>query len=191
MRVRKYKGTTAEPRFNCPSTPLCYKSVRISEVYEALKYALEHIELPKLELKVKNGDGEARKIQEKRLAELEKQMEVYLEQEEVQYELRETKEYTPEVFARRNGKLREKIDACQNEINKVRRSMPKNINYAEHVISLKKAIAAWKDPDMTAGEKNKILKAIINKIEYTGPPTGSDHAKRGVTPFTLEVFLRL
>ena len=66
-----------------------------------------------------------------------------------------------------------------------------NINYAEHVVSLEKAIAAWKDPDMTAGEKNKILKSIISKIEYTGPKTGSEHAKRGVTPFTLEVFLRL
>jgi ABC-type phosphate transport system auxiliary subunit len=142
-------------------------------------------------LKVKNGDGEARKIQEKRLAELEKQMEEYLEQEDEQYDLLEQKTYTPEVFARRNGKLREKIDACQNEIRKVKSSMPKNINYAEHVISLEKAIAAWKNPDMTAGEKNKILKAIISKVEYTGPPTGSEHAKRGVTPFTLEVFLRL
>lgn len=189
MRVRKYKN--ADDRFTCPQTPACRKSVRVWEVYEALEYALEHVELPKLELKVKNGDGEARKIQEKRLAELEKQMEEYLEQEEEQYDLLEQKIYSAEVFARRNGKLREKIDACQNEIRKVRSSMPKNINYAEHVVSLKKAIAAWKNPDMTAGEKNKILRAIISKIEYFGPPTGSNHAKRGVTPFTLEVFLRL
>ena len=189
MRHRSLKN--AHNRFVCPCTPTCFKSVRVWEVHEAFEYALEHVELPKLKLKVTNGDGEARKIQERRLAELEKEMAEYLEQEDEQYDLLEQKRYTPEIFARRNGKLREKIDACQNEIRKVKSSMPKNINYAEHVISLEKAIAAWKDPDMTAGEKNKILKAIISKIEYTGPKTGSEHAKRGVTPFTLEVFLRL
>jgi hypothetical protein len=189
MRHRNLKN--AHNRFVCPCTPMCFKSVRVWEVHEAIEHALEYVELPKLQLKVTNGDGDARKIQEKRLAQLEKEMEEYLEQEDEQYDLLEQKTYTPEVFARRNARLREKIDKCQDEINAVKRTLPKNINYAEHVVSLEKAIAAWKDPDMTAGEKNKILKAIISKIEYTGPKTGSEHAKRGVTPFTLEVFLRL
>ena len=189
MRRRNLKK--ADDRFACPCTPQCYKSVRVWEVHEAVEHALEYVELPKLQLKVTNGDGDARKIQEKRLAQLEKQMAEYLDQEDEQYDLLETKQYTPELFARRNARLREKIDKCQDEIHKVKRTLPKNINYAEHVVSLEKAIAAWKDPDMTAEEKNKILKAIISKIEYTGPKTGSEHAKRGVTPFTLEVFLRL
>lgn len=189
MRVRKYKN--AENRFTCPCTPACFKSVRVWEVREAIEHALEHVELPKLQLKVANNDGDARKIQERRLAKLEKEMEEYLEQEDKQYDLLETGAYTQEVFDRRNGKLREKINKCQDEINKVKRTLPKNINYAEHVVSLEKAIAALKNPDMTAAEKNKILKSIISKIEYTGPKTGSEHAKRGVTPFTLEVFLRL
>lgn len=189
MRKRNIKH--AQPRFACPCTPQCHKSVRVWEVHEAVEHALEYVELPKLQLKVANGDGDARKIQERRLAQLQKEMEEYLEQEDNQYDLLEREKYTQEVFDRRNGKLREKINKCQDEINKVKKSLPKNINYAEHVISLEKAIAAWKDPDMTAGEKNKILKAIISKIEYTGPKTGSEHAKRGVTPFTLEVFLRL
>jgi hypothetical protein len=189
MRVRKYKN--AENRFTCPCTPACFKSVRVWEVNEAVEHVLEYVELPKLQLKVANNDGDARKIQERRLVKLEKEMEEYLEQEDKQYDLLETGTYTQEVFDRRNGKLREKINKCQDEINKVKRTLPKNINYAEHVVSLEKAIAAFKNPDMTPGEKNKILKSIISKIEYTGPKTGSEHAKRGVTPFTLEVFLRL
>jgi hypothetical protein len=189
MRQRRYKN--AEDRYACPRTPACTKTARISEVRDAFLYALENIELPNLQLKVKNGDGDARKIQERLLAKLEKEMEEYLEQEENQYELLETKQYTQEVFARRNAKLREKINTCQEAICKAKASLPKNINYAEHVVSLENAIAALRDPDMTAAEKNKILKVIISKIEYKGPPTGSEHAKRGVTPFTLDVFLRL
>lgn len=189
MRKRNIKH--AQPRFACPCTPQCYKSVRVQEVHDAIQHVLEYVELPKLQLKVANNDGDARKIQERRLTQLQKEMEEYLTQEDKQYDLLEKGTYTQEVFDRRNAKLREKINKCQDEINAVKRSLPKNINYAEHVVSLEKAIDAWKDPDMTPGEKNKILKAIISKIEYTGPKTGSDHAKRGVTPFTLEVFLRL
>lgn len=189
MRKRNIKH--AQPRFACPCTPQCYKSVRVQEVHEAIEHTLKYVELPKLQLKVANNDGDARKIQERRLAQLQKEMEEYLEQEDKQYDLLEKGTYTQEVFDRRNAKLREKINKCQDEIHTVKRSLPKNINYAEHVVSLEKAIDAWNDQDMTPGEKNKILKAIISKIEYTGPKTGSDHAKRGVTPFTLEVFLRL
>lgn len=179
----------AEDRYNCVGNPQCYKSVKARELYEALTHALEYSELPELKLKLQNGDGNARKIQAKLLAKLEKQMEEYRDQEEQQYDLLETKVYTQDVFDRRNAKLRAKMEECQSAIYKAKSSLPQDVDYEERVVTLEQAIAALKNNELTADQKNKILKSIIEKIEYTSIPAGT--GKKGETPFTLEVFLKL
>ena len=87
--LHQYKRS--ESRLECRTRPRCYKSVKLSVVINALLHALEHSELPKLQLKVKNGDGDAVKIQQRLLEKFEKQMQEYRVQEENQYELLETK----------------------------------------------------------------------------------------------------
>lgn len=189
MRYAPYKH--ADDRFACLSTPSCYKSVKVKEVIDGLVQALEKSELPNLELKVQNGDGNARKIQKRLLAKLEKQMEAYREQEDTQHELLETKQYDQETFSRRNAKLRAKMDECQEAIAKARAQLPDSVDYEERVVALKNAIASLKDPNATPTEQNKIVRAIVDRIEYRGAESGVGKTKRGETPFTLEVFLRL
>lgn len=194
MRLHPYKK--ASDRYTCKQRPPCFKSVKAEAVLDALVVALEEAELPALELKVKNGDGDAHKIQQRLLAKLEKQMEEYRAQEERQYDLLETNpNYPQEVFERRNKALREKMDECQAAIYKAKSALPESVDYAERVISLKQAIDALRDPDLTPNEQNKILKAIVSRIEYSGPPSDRDNKKRqtknGVDPFNLKVSLRL
>lgn len=181
----------AEHRYACLSTPSCYKSVKVRELLAALAYALEHSELPALKLRVKNGDGDARKIQERLIAKLEKQMADYQDQEDTQYELLETKQYTQAVFDRRNAKLRAKMDECHAAIKKAKASLPKSVDLQERVVVLEDAIAILKDPDATPEEQHKVIKTIIERVEYTGAPSGVGKTKRAETPFTLEIFLRL
>lgn len=193
MRLHPYKH--AEDRFTCKLRPPCYKSVKASAVHEAVIAALELSELPELELRVKNDDGNAKKIQQRLLAKLEKQMEEYLAQEEHQYELLETRKYTQDLFDRRNAALRAKIEECQSAIYKAKAAMPDAVDYAERVLALKDAIAILKDSTATPAVQNKILKAIIHKIEYSGPPSDQQNRKRNrsnvVDPFELRFTLRL
>lgn len=193
MSLHPYKH--AEDRFTCKERPPCYKSVKVSAIHEAVIAALEHSELPELELRVKNDDGNAKKIQQRLLAKLEKQMEEYLAQEDKQYELLETGVYTQELFERRNAALREKIEECQENIYKAKAAMPDAVDYAERVLALKDAIAILKDSTATPAQKNKVLKAIIYKIEYSGPPSDQQNRKRNranvVDPFELRFTLRL
>lgn len=181
----------AEDRYACLSTPSCYKSVKVRELLESLVYALEHSELPALQLRVKNGDGDARKIQERLIAKLEKQMADYQDQEDTQYELLETKQYTQSVFDRRNAKLRAKMDECHAALKKAKASLPQSVDLQERVIALQDAIAILKDRDATPEEQYKVVKAIIERVEYTGAPSGVGKTKRAETPFTLEIFLKL
>lgn len=192
MTQHPYKH--AEDRYECRTQPRCYKSVKVSEIEAAVVVALEEAELPALGLKVKNGDGNAAKIQKRLLEKLEKQMAEYIEQEDKQFELLETGRYSQDIFDRRNAALRAKMDECQAQIYQTKASMPKNVDYAERVVALKSAIAAMRDPEATPKEKNDLLRAIIERIEFTGLESDHLNRKRNVrnaSEFKLKVFIRL
>jgi hypothetical protein len=162
------------------------KSAVASEVVDAVIVALEQSELPKLQTKLKNGEGDAAVIQKRRIAKLVKQMEEYREQEDNQYDLLERKKYTQAVFDRRNAALREKMEACEKELHLARAAMPKNVDYAERIVSLEEAIAALRDPEVSTREANQLLRAVVERIDYSAPPVGSKE-----TATRLEFYMRL
>lgn len=180
-------------RFRCSGVSQCFRTAPAVKVVEALLFSLENSELPDLRVKLQNDDGNARKIQQSIVDKLQKQLAALLGQEEKQFELLETGTYTTEVFERRHNDLREKIDACEEAIETARATMPEFVDYAERIVSLESAIAALRSDDMTSEEKNKILKSIIKRVEFTGEPhDGTDQrGKKPAETFTLEVFLRL
>lgn len=190
------RSSTIPFRYRCPSTVPCFASVRKDTMDAAIIDALELAELPALKLKMQNKEGDSVKIQERQLKKLEQQLAEYKEQEETQFELLEQKKYTQELFDRRNAALRQKMDDCVAQIAKVKATMPKAIDYAERVETLQGAIDALKDPTATATDQNKILKTIVESIDYTSVEFNSDNPlRRGprgqVLPFTLEVKLKL
>lgn len=184
MIVRSSK--IARTRYMCPSRPQCTKSDIAEDVVLAAIVALETVELPKLEAKLENGEGDAVIIQKRRIAALLKQMQEYREQEDEQYDLLEKKKYTQELFDRRNAALRAKMDKCEKDLHQARSSMPENVDYAERVASLRKAIAALRDPNVSNRDTNRLLRDIVKRIKYIAPPTGSKE-----TNTKLKVELRL
>lgn len=183
-------STRTEYRYECRKhKPKCYKSVKVSEMHEALLTALEESELPALKLKVSNDEGNAEKIQQRLLAQLKKELSDLEGQEEKQFDLLEQGVYTLEMFEHRHGALAAKIKTCKDQIEKTKQNMPRSVDYAERAATLEEAIRVFKDPDATAYEKNKILKTIIDRIEYYGVPF--DTVKQQENPFTIKVFLRL
>jgi hypothetical protein len=183
-------------RYRCPIYPPCLASVRKLDLDAAIIDALELSELPALKLKVQNKEGDAAKIQERQLQKLEQQLAEYRDQEETQFELLEQKKYTQELFDRRNAALRQKMDDCVAQITKVKATMPKAIDYAERVESLQGAIAALKDPNAEPEAQNRILKSVIESIEYASeevePGQRLGRGPKGfVRPFTLAVKLKL
>ena len=191
MLIHPYKKAT--DRYECRTRPRCYKSVPVPALMDAVVYALENSELPALKMKVRNDDGNARKIQERQLEKLEAEMEGYNAQKERLYEFLETGVYSADVFDERMTKLRHKIDTCRESIYITRATMPKSVDYAERVTSLEQAIAALKDPEATPEEKNKIARAIIDKIEYKGLPNHGANKRKdwGVNQFDLTITLKL
>lgn len=186
----------AATRYECRTRPLCYKSVKASDMMDAVLHALENSELPELQARVKNNDGDALKIQQALLKKLEKQMAEFRDQEDTQYELLETGRYTQDVFDRRNVALRAKMEDCQSQIYQAKAAMPKSVDYAERVVALQDAINILRDPLAAAKDKNRILKAIVERIDYTGPERYGDvYHRQGARykqgTFTLDITLRV
>lgn len=189
MRRQIYKHSPT--RFNCRSTPQCFKSAPFDDVVAATVYALEHSELPALQAKVANGDGDARKIQGRMLEKLEKEMEGYRERKERLFDLLERGTYTPDVFEERMAKLRAEMDECQAAIYRTKSTMPDQVDFAERVVTLQDAIALMKNPKASIKDQNKLLKTIVKRIEYSGPAPGVGEAGYRETPFHLDISLKL
>ena len=169
--MRRVPYTHADHRYACHThKPACMKSIKMSDVHEAVIVALEESELPDLRAKLNSNQGSSRAIQQKILDGLMKQMAEYKEQEENQYELLETKKYTLELFEKRNAALREKMKQCEKQIMETQRNMPAEVDYAERIIALEDAIAALRDDSAPIEKQNKLLKKIIERIEIETYP---------------------
>jgi hypothetical protein len=169
--MRRAAYPTAEDRYKCVShNPPCQKSIMAKDVHQGIIAALEYSELPNLQAKLKDNQGNSAAIQQKILDGLNKKMAVYKEQEETQYELLETKKYTPELFEKRNAALREKMKECEIQIAEAKKALPKAVDYAERINALENAIKALKDDTMSAEDQNNVLKRIVKKIEIATYP---------------------
>ena len=171
--------------FNCKK--YCSKVIKYSDLVSAVKTSLLTVHLPELEAKLKNGDGDAITIQQQIIDRLEKQMAELKKQEAKQYDLLETGIYSEEVFLERNAALRDKMTSCFTQLAEAKEKLPKSVDYAKKVRTLKEAIAALDDDTATVEQKNRLLKAVIKKMEYT-----SDKVQpHGQNEFKLRIDLNI
>lgn len=173
-----YHSGRKQRSFTCKN--YCSKALTPRDLVPVLKTALLTEHLPALEAKQKNGDGESLTIQKQLIDRLEKQMADFKTQEAKQYDLLETGIYTNELFLERNAALREKMTICSTQLAEAKKNLPKAIDYAEKIQTLKEAISALDDDTVSMDKKNRLLKAVIKKIEYTsdkGQPYGKNEFK--------------
>lgn len=172
-------------RLNCKH--YCSKTLRYNDLVSAVKTALLTEHLPELEAKRRNGEGESAAIQQQLIDKLEKQMADFKTQETKQYDLLETGIYSNEVFLERNTALRAKMTQCAEQLAEAKKNLPQSINYEEKIISLKEAVDALDDDTVPVERKNRLLKAIIKRMEYSG----EKNQPFGTNEFTLSITLNI
>lgn len=142
------------------------KSAPLDEVVENVIFALENEHLPELETLLKNNAGKSKAIQQKQLDNLKNELEELKRQEEKQYEFLEKGIYSEDKFLERNKAIHAEMDALKSKIFEVNKSMPEEVDYAERIVKLKEAIAGLRDKNISVEAKNKLLKAIVSRIDY-------------------------
>lgn len=183
MRLYSYNGAEF---YVCP-TRSCTKRADRTTFDNVIMKSLLNVELPNLEAKIADGDGQSLSIQKAIVDRLEKQLAEFKMQEETQYELLETRKYTQELFDKRNAVLREKMDACIVQLTEAKKSLPDAVDYESKVVALKEAIKSFNDATTPTYIKNRLMKSIISKVEYSSSP----RQRQGINDFSIEITLNL
>lgn len=177
----------AETRIECRNRHNCNaNSAKLREVVEALALALETESLPELEVKLRNDEGKSAAIQKKQLEKMNREMDELLAKEERQHDLLESGTYSEETFLKRNKALHAQMEGLRSKIYEAKQNMPKEIDYQDKIVKLHDAIDGLRDDTITPEEKNRLLKAIIRRIDYD-----FIERKRRKTYFRLHIYLLL
>lgn len=174
MTMRTYRKNGKElsaPRLLCDDqafckTGSCFYDEIIVRVEEVLKQCISDFEI-----RIKNNDGDSAKLHanlikrlEAKRAELDKKE---IAQWEAQADPDPSKRMPEHIFKILNEKLLQEKEEVRMALCKAYESMPDPVDYQEQLKRFQDALAALNDPNKTAQQKNRLLKACIERIVYS------------------------
>lgn len=160
-------NANAKPRLMHRESKYCkVKSIFYSEFEAAFIQALQ-AHVTDFETKLDNSN-EFENIQrhEEQMALIEKELEKFATQKKKLFDYLEREIYTEEEFIERKTLLDENKKTAEKQLKKLKATQPQPVNYEEKIVKLSEAINTLKDKDVNAKIKNKLLKEIVEKIEF-------------------------
>lgn len=173
MQLRTYKKDGKErsrPRLMCIQQNHCKtSSVLYEEVVERICDILESC-IEDFEFRLENNEGDSVKLHTRLIKNLEnkkKELEAKeLSQWEAQSHPDPSQRMPQHIFQMLNEKLLKEKEEVQQALCKAYESMPEPVDYEEKLVMFKDALDALRNPEVSAEEKNKYLKNVIERIDY-------------------------
>lgn len=174
MTMRTYKNADGsekcEPRYLCIDqthcgTGSCLCSEMLDRIADILKQCIEDFEV-----RLASDAGNSAKLHSQLIRSLEKQLKDIKERELSQWEQQShpdpSQRMPAEIFKQLNERLLEEKASVQEALCKAYESMPEPIDYQERIVTFSNALEALKNPDVSAEDKNMLLRACIERIDY-------------------------
>lgn len=173
MSLRTYTKNGVErsaPRLLCDGQNICKTtSCNYDEIIKKVKDTLRQC-IYDFEVRIKNDDGDSTKLHAHLIKRLEAKKEELDKKEIAQWEAQAdpdpSKRMPDHVFKVLNEKLLKEKEEVQQALCNAYESMPDPVDYEEKLMRFKAALNALENPDATAEQKNKLLKACIERITY-------------------------
>lgn len=174
MSLRTYKQPNGKerssPRLLCDGQTHCGTgSCLYSEMIDMIIDILEQ-KIAYYETEAENTDEDILRNHSKLIKRLEKKLSDLQSKEISQWEAQSdpdpNKRMPQYVFQTLNAKLIKEKEEVTEALNKAYESMPEPVDYACKIATLRDALDALRDDEKSAAEKNKFLKACIDRIEY-------------------------
>lgn len=173
MSYRTYKKDGKErsaPRLLCDNQAYCKTaSCLYDEIIERVEDVLKQC-ISDFEIRIQNNDGDSVKLHASLIKRLEAKREELDEKELAQWEAQAdpdpAKRMPEHVFKKLNEKLLRDKEEVRQALCKAYESMPAPVDYEERMHRFQDALDALHNPDKTAQEKNRLLKACIERIDY-------------------------
>jgi hypothetical protein len=170
MTLRIYKAHDGKPRLICTDQAHCHTgSCTYDEMIDIVVDTLRNC-ISDFEIRIKSNQGDSIKLHEKLLKTLEKKMQELEAKELAQWEAQAdpdpSQRMPPHIFKMLNEKLLKEKDEIKEAMCNARKSAPSRIDYEDKLQRFTEALEALLDPEKDAQEKNRLLKACIERIEY-------------------------
>lgn len=173
MSLRTYMKDGVErsaPRLLCDGQSICKTtSCNYAEIIDKVKDILRQC-IHDFEVRIKNNDGDSAKLHANLIKRLKAKKEELDKKEIAQWEAQADpdplKRMPDHVFQALNAKLLKEKEEVQQALCKAYESMPEPVDYEEKLMRFQAALDALDDPEATAAQKNKLLKACIERIDY-------------------------
>lgn len=173
MSLRTYMKDGVErsaPRLLCDGQSICKTtSCNYDEIIDKVKDILRQC-IHDFEVRIKNNDGDSAKLHANLIKRLKAKKEELDKKEIAQWEAQAdpdpSKRMPDHVFQALNAKLLKEKEEVQQALCKAYESMPEPVDYEEKLMRFQAALDALDDPEATAAQKNKLLKACIERIDY-------------------------
>ncbi len=172
MSLKIYKNTDGskrcEPRLLCEDQVHCGTgSSTYNEVIENIKYILNQC-INDFEIKLKNGEANNAIAHEKLIHSLEKKLKE-LDEKEIRLWDEKTSpdnDMPEHIFKQLKDKITAERQAINSTLQQAYHTAPQKINYEEKLFQFKDALRALEDSEMPVQQKNRLLKACIERITY-------------------------
>lgn len=177
------------PRLLCNNQVRCgTKSASFDVVYSALISALREM-ISDFSFKLRHDQSRSLfEIQMNIINNLNNELKSLEKKQDELYNLLEDGIYSKEVFLKRNEKLAESRSELEQKIKKAKENTARPINYQERIIKFKQVLQALQDDDIPPKEKNRLLKQIIQRIDYSRDST--NRTRWDTSKPTLEIHLK-
>lgn len=171
MSLRTYKAHDGKPRLLCDGQVHCGSgSCLYDGLIEQICGVLEEC-IADFEIRLSNDTGDSAKLHTKLIKSLEKRRDELDKRELSQWAAQtnpdESQRMPAHVFKQLNEQLLREKEEVKDALCKAYESMPVPVDYSEKIASFRDALEALKNPELSAQQKNTLLKKCIVRIEYS------------------------
>ena len=189
----KQGNERSAPRMLCQGRKTCQQgSARMSEVLDEVVKVLEGA-VEEFELRIDSGADDCAEQHRLLIERLEKRLATLREKEVKLWEEKMEHGMPEHVFKKLRDATVAEIEDVQQTLHDARENMPEPVDLGERIVTFKAALDAVRDPDAPVKEVNRLLKACIERIEYSREKYTTVGTPKGMvaTPIQLDFTLRI
>lgn len=186
--AREIKKNSNDPRLVCNGQRYCgCGSCTVTEVVDFIVDVLRQ-RIAEFEVEIQKGEDTSYKIHEKLVKSLEKKLadinarELSLWESQVDPDI--GGRMPTHIFQSLTDKLVKEREETETALAKAREAVPSPIDYEKRLETFRKALDALLDNEVSVAEKNHLLKACIDRIEYHREPLERLSGKHGRGRYT-------
>ena len=190
MSYRTYLRNGAErsaPRLLCDNQAYCHtSSVTFDEMMDKVMEVLKNC-IDDFEIRLQDNNDSALERHNALINRLENKLEELKKKELSQWEKYAEEGMPKHIFVTLNEKVQKEKEDVKQALKEAHASTPSTTDYEEKIRRFKDAVDGLNDPTISAQKKNALLKACIERIEYTRPKSDRWNQQ----PFTIDVKLKV